>query len=982
VAEVPYSGVSEVSPQVQAPDDYQHIQTNPAQFGAGLGQGLDELGAGMTKAALFYGQAAADNAANNYQTTVNNLLHGDPNKMIAGPDGQQIPDTGYMGLKGRAALDARPGVTKAMDDARQSTLNTLQTPEQRLQFDNFSRRYSSMAAGQMGSHSDQQANVWYGQVNKDTAELALGHIATNFDNPTMVQNGIHDLRDAYAKNAQLEGAQPGDPVYNAAIARADRDAIVAQANAQGVRDPAGALALVEKNKQTLGVLYDNVANSLRSRADQQSGQAAGAAAIKDATEAPPIHARANYATVQNMGDPSSAGWQQQNIVPIKVGDQSVSVNRQAAPAFQGFLDDLKAHGYNAENVGGFNYRNKVGTGSGLSQHAFGNAIDLNPEKNAQGQSSNDFGNIDIRALAAKHGLVWGGDWKGAQRDPMHFEWAGPNGLQPRQNPETVQMFSGLEQHYSLPPGYLARTAQIESGGRDVTNSIGAAGVFQFVPKTAAAMHVDPHNLESSADGAARLAVENSQRLRLGLGREPDGAELYLAHQQGGVGATKLLTNPNANAASLVGTKAIIQNGGTENMTAGQFTQMWANKYNGTKGATNVVASPGPQANGLPNTGVQPTAGPGNEGISTAQLALMSGVANAAPPAPSISTDQAPQVQSAPSQAAPAAAGPMSVKADAYQRVMDDPSLSVEARQHALQYINQTLASQQIAYEQDQRAKKEANDQAADQIVQRIQSGNYTGVMDDINHNPGLNWETRIRLRDVALKESDNGAGATTASYGSGFWDAMKGITAQPGDPTRITDPNELLKRAGPGGDLSLAGATKLTQIMRENQKSPDQAAVSDMQRGALAYLKHNLSFSADYGTFKVPDPVGEDIFNSQAIPAFWKAYGDGVQSGKTPFQLLSKDSPDFIGSKIISAYKRSDAQEMKDRIASGEGAAGGPQAAAAQSTAAPPPPEPSTFKLETPEGIAQAYHAGSLSRAEAEQRLNALRNALGQVPNK
>lgn len=142
--------------------------------------------------------------------------------------------------------------------------------------------------------------------------------------------------------------------------------------------------------------------------------------------------------------------------------------------------------------------------------------------------------------------------------------------------------SALDQKYDLPAGYLSRTMQIESGGRDVTNGIGAAGPFQFIPSTAARMGVDPHNFASASDGAARLAQESAGVLRSALGREPTGGELYLAHQQGAGGAAKLLSNPNAPAASIVGTKAVIQNGGSQGMTAGQFADMWINKYNDTK----------------------------------------------------------------------------------------------------------------------------------------------------------------------------------------------------------------------------------------------------------------------------------------------------------------------------------------------------------------------------------------------------------------
>jgi hypothetical protein len=60
------------------------------------------------------------------------------------------------------------------------------------------------------------------------------------------------------------------------------------------------------------------------------------------------------------------------------------------------------------------------TGSKLSTHSWGVAIDLNPESNPQGSDGNmDAGVIEIFCRA---GFEWGGDWPGKTRDPMHFQF--------------------------------------------------------------------------------------------------------------------------------------------------------------------------------------------------------------------------------------------------------------------------------------------------------------------------------------------------------------------------------------------------------------------------------------------------------------------------------------------------------------------------------------------------------------------------------
>jgi len=127
-----------------------------------------------------------------------------------------------------------------------------------------------------------------------------------------------------------------------------------------------------------------------------------------------------------FGNPLEKGWKEQNIVGVKANNgMSVQVHREAASAFQGFINDLLATGYKINSLGGYNPRLKV-NGKGLSEHAFGNAIDINPAQNPYGKNLITDMPANINELAAKWGLSWGGNWKSV-KDAMHFEWTGKNG---------------------------------------------------------------------------------------------------------------------------------------------------------------------------------------------------------------------------------------------------------------------------------------------------------------------------------------------------------------------------------------------------------------------------------------------------------------------------------------------------------------------------------------------------------------------------
>lgn len=119
----------------------------------------------------------------------------------------------------------------------------------------------------------------------------------------------------------------------------------------------------------------------------------------------------------------------------------------------------------------------------------------------------------------------------------------------------------------------------------------AKGPFQFIDATARQYGLqDPFDVQAATDAAARLARDNAAILARATGRQPTAAELYLAHQQGGGGAAKLLANPNARAVDIVGRDAVRLNGGREDMTAGEFAGIWLNKFNRTQGQQGLLAS--------------------------------------------------------------------------------------------------------------------------------------------------------------------------------------------------------------------------------------------------------------------------------------------------------------------------------------------------------------------------------------------------------
>lgn len=94
---------------------------------------------------------------------------------------------------------------------------------------------------------------------------------------------------------------------------------------------------------------------------------------------------------------------------------------QAAGQDQAKVDEWGASIYG----GAYNFR-LMRNGRALSMHSWGCAIDLDPARNAMGDTTPSFMHYPAvhRAFEAQ-GWVWGGRWRGAGCDGMHFQAAVP-----------------------------------------------------------------------------------------------------------------------------------------------------------------------------------------------------------------------------------------------------------------------------------------------------------------------------------------------------------------------------------------------------------------------------------------------------------------------------------------------------------------------------------------------------------------------------
>ena len=155
------------------------------------------------------------------------------------------------------------------------------------------------------------------------------------------------------------------------------------------------------------------------------------------------------------GIPGGVG---RNLTKITTaGGHTMTVNAEAAPHFKSFVEDLERRGYNIRDLGSLAIRGKRG-GGGMSEHAFGNAIDINPAQNPFHSSRTDMPK-GVEDIAAKYGLTWGGTWRPGSRDPMHFEWTGKPDVPDAMHGEALKRHFGVGQRSKPNPDLLGSARQ-------------------------------------------------------------------------------------------------------------------------------------------------------------------------------------------------------------------------------------------------------------------------------------------------------------------------------------------------------------------------------------------------------------------------------------------------------------------------------------------------------------------------------------------
>ena len=109
-------------------------------------------------------------------------------------------------------------------------------------------------------------------------------------------------------------------------------------------------------------------------------------------------------------------------------DFPAGANRLVIPLMHAMLDDLHKSGYVLRSGWCWGYANRDirGLPGVKSNHSWGLALDVNAPVNPMTSDGRVHTNLPPNAgrIAKKYGFLWGGDYTGYRKDPMHFEFIG------------------------------------------------------------------------------------------------------------------------------------------------------------------------------------------------------------------------------------------------------------------------------------------------------------------------------------------------------------------------------------------------------------------------------------------------------------------------------------------------------------------------------------------------------------------------------
>ena len=220
-------------------------------------------------------------------------------------------------------------------------------------------------------------------------------------------------------------------------------------------------------------------------------------------------------------------------------------------------------------------------------------------------------------------------------------------------------------------------------------------------------------------------------------------------------------------------------------------------------------------------------------------------------------------------------------------------------------IEQAERAAEVQKRKDEFDSKEARDQEFNLIQNDFMAKYVSGKLSaqEVLDSPLEPFGKGSKNQFINMIEAQNRRGKEVRTNPRVFNDLFRRIHLDPVEPDALRDENDLNEFVIKG-DITYADLNRLRTEM-QGKRTEAGGIESQMKRGLLNVAKNRFIKKG----FGIPDPDGAEQLQAYTV-WFLEEYNRLKQKGKTATELLSPDSPDYLG-KAISNFERSNQERMK-----------------------------------------------------------------------
>ena len=171
------------------------------------------------------------------------------------------------------------------------------------------------------------------------------------------------------------------------------------------------------------------------------------------------------------------------------------------------------------------------------------------------------------------------------------------------------------------------------------------------------------------------------------------------------------------------------------------------------------------------------------------------------------------------------------------------------------------------------AAKGEQDELLSGYWRNIVDGKTDGLAEQIKSDPRLDYSQRTHLYAILQKQLGEDDGK---AYGKGYSELYARTFLPSNDPRHIDGADEILQRAGPGGDLTETGATRLLKMQKDRREGSPRSTYTASFSDIMGQVERDMGADT-----KNDDKEAQSVYHYKVRPQIEEEF-DAVMTKGTP----------------------------------------------------------------------------------------------------